>query len=1280
MKEGKHAKQKFQVVELYTVLLLVAFVFMSIGYAQISDIDMIISGQATATAQNGVFIYDVGEAGAGGGAGGGTGGNAAESTVDTYFSTNLGTTVVLGDSVDSTISYNVSLYNNSNDKYVFVGVEEPVVYNNANKVKNECITYSLSENMKAGETIIGYGATNKSLDFTVTFEYKNGVVPNVAADKVLNSLLNFRFRLLPMVTLNGGVATQVVDNKVCDVYPGFEAYNYQFAVDNSESGAYNKVPMKYTLSVDDEVEMSSDISENPLTVELYDLDGNLVSFDNEDEGIEILGDGSTSDLDKYFVRVSWNEKVLNGELDYNSAEFAGKNFKYKINFEGTPTVETSKYLGYTYKKSFVVDITTAPLNFNVNMTEADIFVEGEKASLALVINNSSDVNYDTKYKVSIADTIKFTTSIAGSSVNLSGNGIERTLKAGSSSNDNFTIDFAADINDISRKESFDLKLTLLSPYTKEFVIPVNIRSVLMSADTLSVTKDDVNVTMSFDESWKDRGSFEYSIGENNWQTINHSELNNGTVTKAVSVNGKVYARYKEGSNSYGTAEVLIDNIDKESPNDFELSTDVTTYSVKVSGSTTDKGSDGVKMDYVDISGYQYQIMNESNVVLADWTPTQESNNYIFIGTENDVVLKEVSSTDWKITQGTTYIVSMRAVDLAGNMSEEASVEVTTDTVADSSLKTNIGISYSEEEPTAAEYVIVYFTDNVNDDALTLKYQINATDPNGWLAYDPETGVKVYENSVVYGSLFDKVGQNKNTATATVGNIDRNAPIITSIAENVVISEEERKALIDYFTIEQNGLGEIEGYVFRNKSNGDAVVANTSDLGVGTHVIECIATKETGVFNSDTITIVVEAAGYTLTFYANGSVYTMIEKAKTVQFPDTNPTKDNYLFRAWYYDEALTQVASLGESLNQNINLYAGWRSYVTNKNNGVTKLTYYWEVGSRGESETREYLGTIEYADKKTIYVYEGSSEIESIEIDGTTTTALIYTAPYLECEEYYKEYRDINFISPYIYSEGNQLKFKYAECTMEQLYEDQNIVVDGNVGITIYFKDGSIDKDIIYYDLGAQYVCLAEGTLITLADRTTKVIEDITYEDELLVWDFDKGEFASAKPLWIKKRQVASRYNLLKFDNGAELKTIDQHRIFNKDMGRFTYPMTDETPIGTRTFTDAGIDAKLVSKEEIVERVNYYNIITDYHMNLFANGILTSCRLSNLYKIKDMKYEKDNRKLVTKEEYPNVPEKYFKGLRLAEQPREINRGNDVRHSDDMEGYVQNLINLEKEE
>lgn len=237
---------------------------------------------------------------------------------------------------------------------------------------------------------------------------------------------------------------------------------------------------------------------------------------------------------------------------------------------------------------------------------------------------------------------------------------------------------------------------------------------------------------------------------------------------------------------------------------------------------------------------------------------------------------------------------------------------------------------------------------------------------------------------------------------------------------------------------------------------------------------------------------------------------------------------------------------------------------------------------------------------------------------------------------------------------------------------------LEGNVGIKVYFKDGSMDKDVIDLCISFHATCLAEGTQITLSDRTTKAIEDITYDDELLVWDFDKGEFGTAKPLWIMKAHVTNSYNLLKFDNGSELKTIEQHRIFNKNIGKFTYPMTDETPIGTITFTDNGTETKLISKEKVNQKVNYYNIITEYHMNVFANGILTSCRLSNLYKIKNMKYIKDNRELIPKEEYSNIPEQYYYGLRLAEQPKEINRGNDVRHSDTIEGYVQNLINKAK--
>ena len=179
--------------------------------------------------------------------------------------------------------------------------------------------------------------------------------------------------------------------------------------------------------------------------------------------------------------------------------------------------------------------------------------------------------------------------------------------------------------------------------------------------------------------------------------------------------------------------------------------------------------------------------------------------------------------------------------------------------------------------------------------------------------------------------------------------------------------------------------------------------------------------------------------------------------------------------------------------------------------------------------------------------------------------------------------------------------------------------------------------------------VCLVEGTLIAMADGRLKKIEGINYSDQLLVWNFDDGHFDAAQPLWIKKSEVAYQYNLLEFSDGSTLKTINQHRIFNKEMSMFTHPMTEDTPIGTTTFNIRGEEVTLVSKRVVHEQVNYYNIITCRHINLFANGILTSCRYNNIYPIVDMKFVKDNRTFVPQEQY-GVEDKYYEGLRLAEQ------------------------------
>ena len=156
---------------------------------------------------------------------------------------------------------------------------------------------------------------------------------------------------------------------------------------------------------------------------------------------------------------------------------------------------------------------------------------------------------------------------------------------------------------------------------------------------------------------------------------------------------------------------------------------------------------------------------------------------------------------------------------------------------------------------------------------------------------------------------------------------------------------------------------------------------------------------------------------------------------------------------------------------------------------------------------------------------------------------------------------------------------------------------------------------------------CLIEGTQITLADGSTKAVENITYDDELLVWNFYAGRFDKAKPTWIKVAEVAPRYNLVKFSNGSEVGFVGAggekgyHRIFNKEAGAFTHTGCKDTPNGTTTFAQDGTFPTVVSQEVVEKEVKFYNVITENHYNIFANGILTSCRLSNKYRIEDMKY-----------------------------------------------------------
>ncbi len=70
-------------------------------------------------------------------------------------------------------------------------------------------------------------------------------------------------------------------------------------------------------------------------------------------------------------------------------------------------------------------------------------------------------------------------------------------------------------------------------------------------------------------------------------------------------------------------------------------------------------------------------------------------------------------------------------------------------------------------------VNVTFTNNSTKEGLTLKYQINSQDENGWLEYTEK--VPMTANGSVYAKLFDSANQSKGIAEAIVDNIDTQKP-------------------------------------------------------------------------------------------------------------------------------------------------------------------------------------------------------------------------------------------------------------------------------------------------------------------------------------------------------------------------------------------------------------------------------------------------------------------------------------------------------------------------
>ena len=217
LKKKKTVKPKIS-NKLLLLLIFIATIFMSVGYASINSIVLNLGGNANYAADKTLHISVATSA-------------HSNSTINSFSGTMLNSTVNLTN--NATETFTITIFNNTTDDYVFDQVlrdtEQSLFYSNQN------ITFSLS-GLNHGDNLLH----GQSVTFTVTFSFVNNFTPSSSSDYILDSYINFKFRKPYTVTYNN-ITTQ-------QSYPTIVLENTNLEVSFSSDVPYKvKVTMGTTV-------------------------------------------------------------------------------------------------------------------------------------------------------------------------------------------------------------------------------------------------------------------------------------------------------------------------------------------------------------------------------------------------------------------------------------------------------------------------------------------------------------------------------------------------------------------------------------------------------------------------------------------------------------------------------------------------------------------------------------------------------------------------------------------------------------------------------------------------------------------------------------------------------------------------------------------------------------------------------------------------------------------------------------------------------------------------
>ena len=353
----------------------------------------------------------------------------------------------------------------------------------------------------------------------------------------------------------------------------------------------------------------------------------------------------------------------------------------------------------------------------------------------------------------------------------------------------------------------------------------------------------------------------------------------------------------------------------------------------------------------------------------------------------------------------------------------------------------------------------------------------------------------------------------------------------------------------------------------------------------------------------------------------GNNLSSIELGSNVYPALPTPTKDEFVFVAWYYGDTLVKEGD-ALLLDTAHTLKATWKSGVgvaLDLNGGTCSV------------------GAVEAIKKDGGYIYD---ELPTPTRTGYTFLGWFYNGEQVNTGDALKTTSSHTLVASWktntytvktstsnatISGISNGASVEYGSTitfTVSFSKSDNRTVTVTDASGNVIYDGGAIDgahtfvmtatSDITIKASSSSSICLAPETLITLADGTQKQIKDVRVGDMVLAWNFYTGRYEAVPVSLLQTHGTDNQLVLtLIFDDGTELNILGEHGVFDADLNTFVFiDAGDVREYVGHSFVKMDGDGfktvKLVGYETRVEYTTAYTILSLDHYNVMAEGMFT--------------------------------------------------------------------------